>query len=144
MELQSYMKNGSLVPDEVADKMAFQAIKSLGSANAFILDGYPRTMNQAAALETVASSMSLKTNTSKPNTIYYWYAIHIKLEKWVAVEKMLARVTCKNCGGNFNVADILTDGYHMPAILPDRSKCRIGYLKCNPELVKRFVHMLFR
>ena len=92
---------------------------------ATILDGFPRTVSQALAL-----------HDSLPHDEFV--AIHIILEKWVAVEKTLGRRICTTCKQSFNVADVLTQGYHMPAILPSINTCPLWATSgCVPQLISR-------
>ena len=47
------------------------------------------------------------------------------MEPWVAIEKLMNRKHCQTCGGNYNTAHIVRDGYDMPAILPDaKTNCK--------------------
>jgi adenylate kinase len=132
LQLQINMSKGVLVPDDLVNELAVKKIASFRRQNlsGVILDGYPRTIEQAKVL-----------SATDPKTRFI--AVNIALERWVAVEKMLARVSCKNCGGSFNTADILTDGYDMPAILPDPDKCVKGKDHCKPEFIKRLVYHSF-
>ena len=44
--------------------------------------------------------------------------VHIKQDEEVILAKLLGRRVCQNCGANFNVADVKTQGYHLPPQLP--------------------------
>jgi adenylate kinase len=50
---EPYMKNGGLVPDALVNAMVVEGFERPDRPDAFLLDGYPRTLNQAAALDTV-------------------------------------------------------------------------------------------
>ena len=63
-------------------------------------------------------------------------AIHIDLAEHVIKQKLLGRRSCANCKQSFNLADVLTDGYDMPAILPNPEKCSNG-IACKPQLISR-------
>ncbi len=58
-------------------------------------------------------------------------AVHIILNREVAIQKLLGRRLCTGCGGNFNIADVIHDGHMMPAILPKRESCPLGFEKCQ-------------
>ncbi len=126
LELNDYMTKGLLVPDDVANKVMLQHINKV-TESGFILDGFPRTINQAEFL----------TNNLANGNQNNIEAINITLAKWVAIEKLLARSACSTCGAGFNTADIMRDGYDMPAILPNKHTCRLGPEQCNPVLVSR-------
>ena len=108
------MSQGLLISDDIANEVIRS---SIAKANGYILDGYPRTVPQAEFLESISKSGLI--------------AVNITMEKEIAIEKLLSRRTCATCGDSFNVANIIKDGYDMPALLPDKSKCSKGEL-CNP------------
>lgn len=89
----------------------------------FHFQGYPRTVAQAEDLWAIDSAKSPL------------WAIHIDLEQWVVVEKLLGRRICSTCHGSFNTASILSNGYHMPAILPE-DHCVKGN-QCKKDLHSR-------
>lgn len=124
-EISSAMAEGRLVTDSVANELAAQTLNELhrNQTKVVILDGYPRTVNQAIFL--VKTFPHIKFS-----------AIHIMLERWVAIQKTLGRQSCKTCGGSFNSSDIRTDGFFMPAIVPNSVTCSRGEL-CNPVFLKR-------
>jgi adenylate kinase len=135
------LKNGGLVSDSLADKIAFKHLHHINTnyiqstseslikewGRGVILDGYPRTVQQAEGL------ISNVTNTADTSD-YAFAAIQIVLEPWVAIEKIMNRRQCANCGKDFNTADIITDEFDMPAILPIPSTCPLGPTKCKPDL----------
>lgn len=57
---QGYMNQGKLVPDEVVIKMVEDKIANEKGAKGFIFDGFPRTVNQASALDTMLSHHQMK------------------------------------------------------------------------------------
>jgi adenylate kinase len=57
LEIKQRVEGGQLVPDELVSKVVFEKIGSLTSG--FLLDGYPRTLNQAKALETFTQERNL-------------------------------------------------------------------------------------
>jgi adenylate kinase len=60
-EIKSFVEGGKLVPDELVSRVVFDKIGSLKSG--FLLDGYPRTVDQAKALEQFAASKKLSIDT---------------------------------------------------------------------------------
>lgn len=119
------MAEGRLVSDHLANKIAMQGLteQRAKNTNVVILDGYPRTISQAEHLLENLSGVEFS-------------AVHIMLERWVAIQKTLGRQTCKNCGGSFNSHDIRTDGFFMPALVPIPEKCPLKE-RCNPVFEKR-------
>lgn len=123
--ISAAMAEGRLVSDHLANKIAMQGLteQRAKNINVVILDGYPRTISQAEHLLENLSGVEFS-------------AVHIMLERWVAIHKTLGRQTCKNCGGSFNSSDIRTHGFFMPALVPIPEKCPLKEL-CNPVFEKR-------
>jgi adenylate kinase len=120
--VESYVAKGELGPDEIAIEVVKKEIE--GKEN-FILDGFPRTIKQAEALELMAKIDAI---------------ILINCHDEILVEKISARRICSNpaCDGNYNIADIhkTIDGieYILPPLLPKKDMvCD----KCGSPLIQR-------
>ena len=129
--IRDHLTAGKLVPDALVNEIAFEYLDSVGPKESVLVDGYPRTVNQA---ELVLSRFPLDSASASAKSIM---AMHIKLDRWVCVEKLLARQECATCGRGFNGAHIVSDGFDMPAIRPDPLTCPKGPEKCNPVLTTR-------
>lgn len=128
-ELSTIMNGGHLVPDELANDLVVETIAKAIAKDTYqgiLLDGYPRTLNQAVFFD--SSYVVPKNSTLK--------VVDIKLDDKVAIAKLLGRRICSVCSGSFNTAHIVTDGYDMPAILPNASTCKLESM-CRQDLVKR-------
>ena len=86
MEIEKYSNAGKLVPDEVITEILKKRL-TLDLSKGFILEGYPRSINQAKQLE----------NISKIDVV-----INLVVPDRVIVERLSARVQCKNCGTIYN------------------------------------------
>ncbi|MFH0896668.1 MAG: adenylate kinase [Candidatus Bathyarchaeota archaeon] len=122
-QVSEYMKRGELVPDKVTIDVLKDRINQPDCERGFILDGYPRTITQAEALEKVV----------KVEIIF-----NLIIPEEILVKKLSARRVCKVCGENYNVAEIKeTVGgvkYDMPPMLPKVSEiCD----RCGGELIQR-------
>jgi adenylate kinase len=116
---KGFMDKGHLVPDQLVIDMLMERIKRPDCKKGFILDGFPRTIPQADALD-----KSLKVDV----------VVNLLLSEDILLEKALARRICRNCGNIYNIADINRDGIKMPALLPRKpGVCD----KCGGELYKR-------
>jgi adenylate kinase len=91
-----------------------------------ITAGYPRTLSQATEYWKYCQTHSAETT-----------AIHIDLAIPVVKAKLNGRRLCTTCKQNFNVADVMNDGFCMPAILPALDKCTMGAANCNPVMTTR-------
>jgi adenylate kinase len=89
---KGYMDRGELVPDEVTVAMVRERLKEPDCANGFILDGFPRTIPQAEALDKVLADMG-KRVTIVPV---------FKVRDSVLLERLSNRWTCRACGAVFN------------------------------------------
>lgn len=87
VKAKSYMDKGLLVPDEVVigiikDRLAMDDVKS-----GFVLDGFPRTVPQAEALDKITKEMDMPMDA----------AVNIKTSSEAVVERLSGRRTCKEC-----------------------------------------------
>lgn len=104
-EAKGYMERGDLVPDGLVNAMLRERIGKKDCAKGFILDGFPRTINQAEELGKIAK-MDLVVN--------------INLRKDLLLKKLEARRVCRNCGKIYNIADIKSGGIRLPPLLPKK------------------------
>ncbi len=113
----SYMQKGQLVPDDVTIRMFKKRLEK--AKKGFILDGFPRTMEQAGWLEKM-TSINLVVN--------------FVIDEEIIIEKALARRVCENCGNIYNIADIRRDKIRLPPLLPKKDGiCD----KCGGHLYQR-------
>uniref|UniRef100_A0A0D6R3C6 adenylate kinase n=1 Tax=Araucaria cunninghamii TaxID=56994 RepID=A0A0D6R3C6_ARACU len=113
-ELAGIVNQGKLVSDEIIVNLLSRRLEksALKGETGFILDGFPRTTNQAEILE---QAMEIDL------------VINLKLREDVLLQKCLGRRICSQCGGNFNVASINfeekegTPAIYMAPLLPPPS-----------------------
>ena len=114
------MNKGSLLNDGIVWSILTQRIKELNISSGFLLDGYPRTIEQALIMEL--------------SNFEYDLVVNLKQHEDVIVAKLLGRRVCSSCGTNFNIAEIKHQGYNLPSKKPlKRGKCD----SCNGKLVPR-------
>lgn len=89
---KSYMDSGQLVPDEIITGPLKQRIAKKDCKNGFILDGFPRTIPQAEALDS--------SNIIIDKVIYFVAG------KEVIIQRLSGRRTCKKCGAIFHIQNI--------------------------------------
>lgn len=88
--LQDYVESGLLAPDEVVNAVIAQRLKKFDLSKGFLLDGYPRNVEQATQLDRI-----VKVNL----------AISIKLTDAEAVRRLMGRRQCSQCKTVFHVTD---------------------------------------
>ena len=88
---QSYMNRGDLVPDDVVVRMIVETLEDV--EDGFILDGFPRTVPQATALEENLEKLERPLGA----------ALYFHIEEEIAVKRISGRRTCSNCGTPYNV-----------------------------------------
>ncbi len=90
---KSYMDQGLLVPDELVVAIVEDRLKQQDCHRGFLLDGFPRTVVQAEALDNVMEKMGVALNK----------VINIEVDKHVLVERAVGRRICKSCGATYHV-----------------------------------------
>ena len=89
LQAKEYVDNGKLVPDDVIVGIVRERLAKDDCKNGWILDGMPRTIPQAQALE----DCGIEVDT----------ALSIEIADETIIERMSGRRTCKNCGATFHV-----------------------------------------
>jgi adenylate kinase len=92
-KVQDIVNSGNLVPDELTNALVEERLKQPDCANGFILDGYPRTLNQAQALDSMLSAMG-KTLDG---------AIYFEVDEETVVQRISTRRVCSKCGKVYNL-----------------------------------------
>ena len=90
---KSYMDKGGLVPDEVTIGLVRERLAEADCKNGFLLDGFPRTVAQAEALDEILSANGIKLDAVLD--------VNVPAEK--LIRRMVGRRVCKTCGATFHV-----------------------------------------
>ncbi len=90
---QEYMDKGQLVPDEIILSMVKERLAQSDCEKGFILDGFPRTVAQAEALDKILSEMGRKLD----------FALALIVPDELLVERLTGRRTCKSCGMMYHI-----------------------------------------
>lgn len=114
LKVKEYMDNGLLVPDELTIDIVKDRIKNDDCKVGFLLDGFPRTINQALALE-----LFLEENGQRLN-----YALLIKVPRGSILDRMTGRRVCSVCGASYHIK------YNPPKV---EGKCDL----CKNEISQR-------
>jgi adenylate kinase len=114
LKAKSYMDQGNLVPDEVTIGIVRERLGKDDCKNGFLLDGFPRTVAQASALQTILEDLDRKLH----------YVLNIDVDPSVLVARLTGRRICKECGSTYHLI------YNPPA---SEGTCD----KCGGELYQR-------
>ena len=95
---KEYMDQGLLVPDELVVELVADRIVKEDCKNGFVLDGFPRTIPQAEALDEALAKMGGKMD----------YAIDVDVSDENIVNRMGGRRACLGCGATYHIVNIPT------------------------------------
>jgi len=93
LEAKSYMDKGELVPDEVTVGIVKDRIEEEDCKNGFLLDGFPRTVVQANALEKMLKDLGIKLDS----------VINIEVPFEELIGRLTGRRICKSCGATYHM-----------------------------------------
>ena len=91
---KTYMDQGLLVPDELVVDLVVDRLAQDDAKNGYVLDGFPRTIPQAEALDAALAKRGEKMD----------YAIDVDVPDAAIVERMSGRRSCGQCGASYHVA----------------------------------------
>ncbi len=114
-QVRGYMDSGRLVPDELVLAMLFDRISNPDCKNGYLLDGFPRTIPQAEALDSFLADQKSDKAVK---------VINLKCSDESVVKRISGRLTCKSCGHVYN-------SYFSPPKI--EGHCDI----CNSSLIQR-------
>lgn len=113
-ELNSYISQGKLVPDELTIEILNQEMSKYEDVNGFLFDGFPRTVNQAKFLDDLLEEKKLNLD----------YVINLHLDEDIIKDRLVNRLFCPNCQST----------YHKTLIPP---KVEGVCDKCQTKLIQR-------
>ncbi len=93
LQAKSFMDKGELVPDEVTIGIVRERLGKPDCEKGFLLDGFPRTVAQAEALENILSDLSRRIN----------FVINIDVDQEILMERLTGRRICKSCGATYHL-----------------------------------------
>ena len=90
---KTYMDQGLLVPDELTCDLVVDRIQQPDAANGYVLDGFPRTIPQAEALDKALSANGESVD----------YAINVEVPDENIINRMSGRRACVGCGATYHI-----------------------------------------
>jgi len=119
LKAKEFMDKGEFVPDELVIDLLKERLSKDDAQNGFILDGFPRNIEQAEMLDKITDIDVV---------------LNVRLADEIIIKKIAGRRICKKCGNIYNVADIREGDLVMPPLLPEKEGiCD----KCGGELYQR-------
>lgn len=92
-QVEEYLNKGLLAPDELVVSIVKDRISKEDCKNGFLLDGFPRTVAQAEALDEELKNMSLTIDK----------VINIQADKDLLIERIIGRRICRDCGATYHI-----------------------------------------
>jgi adenylate kinase len=93
LEAKSYMDAGNLVPDEVTIGIVRDRLSKKDCEKGFLLDGFPRTVAQAEALEEITNELDRKID----------YVLNISVDSDKLMQRLTGRRICQTCGSTYHI-----------------------------------------
>ncbi|WP_028400876.1 adenylate kinase [Ectobacillus panaciterrae] len=93
LQAKSFMDKGELVPDEVTIGIVRERLSKDDCVKGFLLDGFPRTVAQASALEGIMEGLGKKID----------YVININVDSALLLKRLTGRRICKSCGATYHL-----------------------------------------
>lgn len=122
---KSYMGKGDLVPDDVTIGMIADRINQGDTPNGFILDGFPRTVAQAHALDKILGSEQVDK------------VLYIKVSEEELVRRLAGRLGCHHCNTPYHVDSLPADTHECPKCGSELHQRQDD----QPDIVKQRLHV---
>lgn len=107
IEAKRYMDQGALVPDHVTIGIVKDRLSESDCKQGFLLDGFPRTLEQANALDEILVSLGSKID----------YVVNIDVDLNILKERLTGRRICRSCGATYHLV------FNPPAVEDICNKC---------------------
>jgi adenylate kinase len=91
LRAEPYMQRGELVPDALMIDIIRQRLRSCGRRDGFLLDGFPRTVAQARALDASVASMAIRFDR----------VLYLDVPEGELIRRITSRLTCPACGRSY-------------------------------------------
>ncbi|MES5888234.1 MULTISPECIES: adenylate kinase [Bacillus cereus group] len=107
LQAKSFIDKGALVPDEVTIGIVRERLSQEDCIRGFLLDGFPRTVAQASALEEIMKDLGKKID----------YVLNINVDSGLLLKRLTGRRICKECGATYHLE------FNPPATADVCDKC---------------------
>lgn len=96
LEAKAYIDQGALVPDKLVTSLVQEKLASIDMDKGFILDGFPRNIQQAQAIDEILAGYEKDID----------WVIYFKTSEETIIQRLSGRRVCKNCGANFHIKNV--------------------------------------
>jgi len=138
VEAKNYMESGLLVPDELLSRLLVQRFEQPDVKEGFILDGYPRNLNQAKKLDDILGRIQMAIDL----------VVYLDTSDSVIIQRLTGRLVCSKCGANFQKTNMppKKDGIcdHCGGSLYQRTDDKEETVKKRIEVYKNEVASLIK
>jgi len=117
LKAKAVMESGKLVSDDIVNAIVSDRLDKDDCANGFILDGYPRTLEQADSLGSMLEKKSMPLDC----------VVELEVDDDALVERVSGRFTCAKCGEGYH------DKFKMPANPEKCDRCGSQEFKRRPD-----------
>ena len=117
LQAKAVMERGELVSDEIVSALIGEQLDAMGPAQGAIFDGFPRTAQQAASLDTILGSRKRVLG----------YVIELEVDEEALVARICGRYTCAACGKGYH------DKFAQPKLAGTCDKCGSHEFKRRPD-----------
>lgn len=114
IQAEDFMVRGLLVPDELVAKMLLERMRQPDTKKGFILDGYPRNIQQAKTLDDILKKIDMDIGL----------VVYLDITDAVIIQRLTGRLVCNACGANFHATN-----------MPPKKKGICDY--CGRKLIQR-------
>ena len=96
IEAKKFIDQGKLVPDSVTIGLVKERLQEADCKEGFMLDGFPRTIAQAEALDEILKELNMELDA----------VLNIAVDSEVLVDRIVGRRVCKQCGAGYHVTNL--------------------------------------
>lgn len=96
LEAKKYIDKGMLVPDSVTNALVKERLSQADCKKGFLLDGFPRNIPQAEALDKIFEELNIKLDA----------VINIDVDFSVLVDRVVGRRVCPKCGATYHITNL--------------------------------------
>lgn len=90
---KSLIDKGNFVPDDITNRLVKQRLQESDCTNGFLLDGYPRNLEQAYAFENILKELNIKLDA----------VVNLDIDEESVINRIVNRRMCSNCGAGYNI-----------------------------------------